>query len=295
MYRQAKDFVSGEVDRRSTAAGQQVNSSAEHLRTIAEQLRGDDFGRPLAEFVDRGAETLDEFGQYLQDSDSDRLLSDAEAFGRERPWAVVLAGLAIGLTASRLMKTAGMADDGAEFRYGSAATTRAAGSGASSGTSSSGTSTTGTSTSGSPAPRSPGASSSGTSSPGSSPPGPPSRGTSPSAPSPGTSSPGTASPGAASPGRSSSQPGQPRPGATTTQPNPGNPSPPRSPGSPATSQGLPTSRSAPPPPGSGGTPKSYASGNEPRNQGGAASTGADTPISSDAAPMKARKNSDSDR
>lgn len=109
MYREAKGFVNGELDRRSTAAGQQINASADHLRTIADQLRGDDFARSAAPYVDQGAAALEQVGQYLQNSDGERLLSDAEAFGKERPWAVAAAGFLAGLGISRMVK-AGVAE-----------------------------------------------------------------------------------------------------------------------------------------------------------------------------------------
>ncbi len=103
---QAKNFVSNEVSRRASAAGQQVNSSADHLRTIADQLRSDDIGRPAAVYVDRGAATLAQVGRYLSETDGDQLLADAERFGRERPWAVAAAGFLAGLSASRMFKAA---------------------------------------------------------------------------------------------------------------------------------------------------------------------------------------------
>ncbi len=109
MYREAKGFVNGELDRRSTAAGQQVNASASHLRTIADQLRGDDLGRPAASYVDQGASALEQVATYLQDSDGDKLLADAESFGKERPWAVAAAGFLVGLGISRMVK-AGVAE-----------------------------------------------------------------------------------------------------------------------------------------------------------------------------------------
>ncbi len=104
MYREAKGFLTGELERRANDAGRQVTSTAGHLRTIADQLRGDDFGRGAAGFADRGADTLERFGQYLEDSSAEQLLGDAERFGQERPWAIIAAGVALGLAGSRMIK-----------------------------------------------------------------------------------------------------------------------------------------------------------------------------------------------
>jgi hypothetical protein len=43
-------------------------------------------------------------GSYLERSDGDTILRDAEDFGRRQPWAVMLGGLAVGFAASRVLK-----------------------------------------------------------------------------------------------------------------------------------------------------------------------------------------------
>ncbi len=93
-----------ELDRRASDAGQQVTSTAGHLRKIAEELRGDDLSRPAAQLADRGAQTLEDIGRYLAQSKGDKLLADAERFGRQRPWVLASAGVALGLAGSRMLK-----------------------------------------------------------------------------------------------------------------------------------------------------------------------------------------------
>jgi len=104
MYREAQNFFMNELDRRASDAGQQVSSTAGHLRKIAEELRTDDLSRPAAQLADRGAQTLEDIGRYLAQSKGDKLLADAERFGRQRPWVLASAGVALGLAGSRMLK-----------------------------------------------------------------------------------------------------------------------------------------------------------------------------------------------
>ena len=48
---------------------------------------------------------VDRVGSYLEQSDFRTLMSDAEEFSRQRPWAVASIGLVGGLMASRLLKS----------------------------------------------------------------------------------------------------------------------------------------------------------------------------------------------
>ncbi len=72
-------------------------------RSVAEELRRQGKDAP-ARYVEQAAERADRMGQWLRDSDGDRILSDVEDFARSNPWAIAAAGLALGFTASRLLK-----------------------------------------------------------------------------------------------------------------------------------------------------------------------------------------------
>jgi len=100
---QAQDRLRSMVDERSTQAGQQVSSQASDLRSVAEQLRGQGKDQP-AKLADQAADRAERVGSWLSESSADRILSDAEDFGRRQPWAVALGGLAIGFAASRFLK-----------------------------------------------------------------------------------------------------------------------------------------------------------------------------------------------
>lgn len=100
---QAQDMLHEQVDQRSTEAGERVSATAGDLRSVGEELRKQGKDGP-ARLADRAAERTERFGSYLRESDSERLLSDVEDFGRRRPLAVLAGGLAIGIAAARFLK-----------------------------------------------------------------------------------------------------------------------------------------------------------------------------------------------
>jgi len=100
---QARDRMRSEVDRRSTEAGDQAGSAAQALRRASDQLR-EDGNEPVARGIEQAAKHVDRAGNWLRDSDGDRILRDVEDFGRRNPLAVMAGGLALGFAASRLLK-----------------------------------------------------------------------------------------------------------------------------------------------------------------------------------------------
>ncbi|HEV2776926.1 MAG TPA: hypothetical protein VGV90_15135 [Solirubrobacteraceae bacterium] len=100
---QAQDRIRGQVDQRSTTAGEQITTQAGDIRTVTDQLREQGKDKP-AQIAERAAHHTERIGSYLKESDADRILGDAENFARQRPWAVVAGGIAIGLAASRFLK-----------------------------------------------------------------------------------------------------------------------------------------------------------------------------------------------
>jgi hypothetical protein len=92
-----------QVDQRSTQVGEQVRSSAQALRSTSERLREEGQDGP-ARAAERLAHHAERAGGYLEQSDADRILRDAEDFGRRQPLAVAAAGVAVGFAAARLLK-----------------------------------------------------------------------------------------------------------------------------------------------------------------------------------------------
>ena len=73
------------------------------LRSSGEQLRSEGNETP-AKLIDGAAQRVDRIGSYLRDSDSNRILGDAESWARSRPWIAAAAGVLVGFAASRFLK-----------------------------------------------------------------------------------------------------------------------------------------------------------------------------------------------
>jgi hypothetical protein len=100
---QAKRTVRDQVDQRSTQAGERVGSTAGDIRSVSEELRRQGKDQP-ARLAEQAAERAESLGDYLKRSDGDTILRDAERLGRDKPWAVMAGGLALGVLASRFLK-----------------------------------------------------------------------------------------------------------------------------------------------------------------------------------------------
>jgi hypothetical protein len=100
---QLGDQLRSQVSQRSNQAGEQAWVIAEALRAAAGRLREEGQTSP-ARLMDRGAEQADRLARYLSQSDAERILADTEAFGRSKPWAVMAAGLGLGVAAARFLK-----------------------------------------------------------------------------------------------------------------------------------------------------------------------------------------------
>jgi hypothetical protein len=99
----AQETVRQQVDQRSTEAGEKVTAQAEDLRSVGEELRKQGKDAP-AKLADRAAEQTEKVGSYLKEKGPDEMLHDVEDFGRQRPWAVMAGGLALGIVAARFLK-----------------------------------------------------------------------------------------------------------------------------------------------------------------------------------------------
>jgi hypothetical protein len=100
---QAKQRLREQVDQRSTQVGERVGSTAQDVRSVADELRNQGKDQP-AKLAEQAADRVERVGGYLRESDADRIVGDVEDFGRQKPWAVALGGLALGFAASRFLK-----------------------------------------------------------------------------------------------------------------------------------------------------------------------------------------------
>ena len=102
----ARTKLEAEVDRRRGELGTGARRVADATRETGQQLR--DEGKELpAMLIERAAGGLDRTATYLEETDADQLWQDIRAAGRRKPWLFVVAGLAVGFAASRMIKAAG--------------------------------------------------------------------------------------------------------------------------------------------------------------------------------------------
>jgi hypothetical protein len=99
----AQEGIRQQIDDRSTQAGERVGSTAQDLRSVGEELRKQGKQGP-AKLADRAAEQTEKVGSYLKEKGPDEMLGDVEEFGRQRPWAVLAGGVAVGVLAARFLK-----------------------------------------------------------------------------------------------------------------------------------------------------------------------------------------------
>lgn len=99
----AQENARRQVDQRSTEAGERVAGTAQDLRSVGEELRKQGKDTP-AKVADQAAEQTEKVGSYLKEKGPDEMLHDVEDFGRQRPWAMLAGGLALGVVAARFLK-----------------------------------------------------------------------------------------------------------------------------------------------------------------------------------------------
>ena len=99
----AKNVVTDQIDQRSKALGTAVGTHAGNLRAVAQTLREQN-QEGSAHLADMAADRLSGVGTYLETTDGDRLIADAEQLARRQPIVTVGVGVVLGLIAARMLK-----------------------------------------------------------------------------------------------------------------------------------------------------------------------------------------------
>jgi hypothetical protein len=98
-----QNLLREQVDTRSTEYGEKVSGTASDLRSVGQELRNQGKETP-AKLADQAAERTERIGDYLTNSNGEKLLGDIEDFGRRQPWVVLGGGVLVGLAAARFLK-----------------------------------------------------------------------------------------------------------------------------------------------------------------------------------------------
>ena len=99
----AQETVQQQVDERTNQAGEKISGTADDVRSVAGELRKQGKDGP-AKLADQAADQAEKVGSYLSGTGPEKMLHDVEDFGRERPWALLAGGLALGAVAARFLK-----------------------------------------------------------------------------------------------------------------------------------------------------------------------------------------------
>lgn len=103
----------GELDRRSGLAAEEAVAAAGDVRAVAGHLRERDRDG-AAGIAEDLADRIERFGEYLRESDGERLVADARDFARRQPMAVAVGAAVLGIAAGRVIKAAATAPAGEE-------------------------------------------------------------------------------------------------------------------------------------------------------------------------------------
>jgi hypothetical protein len=98
-----RDRLREQIDTRSSESGEQMTSTASALRQTAQRLRAEQ-REPQAKALEQIAERAERFGQYLTETDGERMLRDIERIARSRPLLVAGGGTVLGFLAARFTK-----------------------------------------------------------------------------------------------------------------------------------------------------------------------------------------------
>jgi hypothetical protein len=100
---QTQEKLREQVGQRSNQLGQQISAQAADLRAVSDALAEKDQAGP-AQLADRAAGYAEQAGSYLESTDVDTIVSDAESYGRQHPGTVAAGALVLGFAGARFLK-----------------------------------------------------------------------------------------------------------------------------------------------------------------------------------------------
>jgi hypothetical protein len=112
---QAKQTATSQIAVRKDQAAQGLSAVSSSMRQMGDNLRQNDQTSGYAQYVDQAAEQVDRFSGYLQHHDARDIMADAEDWARRNPALVLGGAFALGLLASRFLKS-GMGGQGQPSR-----------------------------------------------------------------------------------------------------------------------------------------------------------------------------------
>jgi hypothetical protein len=102
---QAKQTATSQVAMRKDQAAQGLSAVSSSMRQMGDNLRQNDQTSGYAQYVNQAADQVDRFSGYLQNHDPREIISDAEDWARRNPALFLGGAFALGLLASRFLKS----------------------------------------------------------------------------------------------------------------------------------------------------------------------------------------------
>jgi hypothetical protein len=102
---QAKQTATSQIAVRKDQAAQGLSAVSSSMRQMGDNLRQNDQTSSYAQYVDQAAQQVERFSGYLQHHDAREIMTDAEDWARRNPALVLGGAFALGLLASRFLKS----------------------------------------------------------------------------------------------------------------------------------------------------------------------------------------------
>jgi hypothetical protein len=105
MTEQAKQTATSQLAMRKDQAAQGLSTVSSSMRQMGDNLRQNEQTSGYAQYVDQAAEQVDRFAGYLQRREPRQIMYDAENWARRNPALLLGGAFALGLLASRFLKS----------------------------------------------------------------------------------------------------------------------------------------------------------------------------------------------
>jgi uncharacterized membrane protein YdfJ with MMPL/SSD domain len=102
---QAKQTVTSQLATRKDQAAQGLSTVSSAVRQMGDNLQQNEQTSGYAQYVNQAADQIDRFSGYLQHHEPRQLVSDAESWARRNPALFLGGAFALGLLASRFLKS----------------------------------------------------------------------------------------------------------------------------------------------------------------------------------------------
>jgi hypothetical protein len=102
---QAKQTATSQIAVRKDQAAQGLNAVSSSMRQMGDNLHQNEQTSGYAQYIHQAADQVDRFSSYLRNREPQQIMSDTENWARRNPALVLGGAFALGLLASRFLKS----------------------------------------------------------------------------------------------------------------------------------------------------------------------------------------------